>query len=91
MLYSDSEGTVDTVRVSDKGSRPQYVNVEIQGVPTSGVIDTGADITIIGGGLFKKVATAARLRKKDFRKPDRIPQTYDKKPFEVHGWMDLEI
>ena len=66
LLYSDSEGTVDTVRVNDKGSRPQYVNVEIQGVPTSGVIDTGADITIIGGGLFKKVATAARLRKKDF-------------------------
>ena len=70
MLYSDSEGTVDTVRVSDKGGSPQYVNVKIQGVPTSDVIDTGADITIIGGGLFKKVAIAARLRKKDFRKPD---------------------
>ena len=24
LLYSDSEGTVDTVRVSDKGSRPQF-------------------------------------------------------------------
>ena len=91
LLYSDFEGTVDTVRVSDKGSRPQYVNVEIQGVPTSGVIDTGADITIIGGGLFKKVATAARLRKKDFKKSDRIPRTYDRKPFELHGRMDLEI
>ena len=91
LLYSDSEGTVDTVRVSDKGSRPQYVNVEIQGVPTSGVIDTGADITIIGGGLFKKIATAARLRKKDFEKPDRIPRTYDRKPSELHGKMYLEI
>ena len=83
LLYSDSEGTVDTVRVSDKGGRAQYVNVEIQGVPTSGVIDTGADISIIGGGLFKKVATVARLRKKDFRKPDRILRTYDKEPFEL--------
>ena len=91
LLYSDSEGTVDTVRVSDKGGRPQYVNVEIQGVPTSGVIDTGADISIIGGGLFKKVATVARLRKKDFRKPDRILRTYDKEPFELQGRMDLEI
>ena len=54
---------MDTVRVSDKGNRPQYVNIQVQGVPTSGVIDTGADITIIGGDLFKKVATAARLRK----------------------------
>ena len=29
LLYSDSEGTVDTVRVSDKGSRPQYVNIQV--------------------------------------------------------------
>ena len=52
-LYSDSDGTVDTVRVSDKGSKFQYVNVQVQGVPTSGILDTGADITIIGGELFK--------------------------------------
>ena len=76
---------MDTVRVSDKGSRPQYVNIQMQGVPTSGVIDTGADITIMGGDLFKKVATAARLRKKDFMKPDRVPQTYDRRQFELHG------
>ena len=72
-------------------SRPQYVNIQVQGVPTSGVIDTGADITIMGGDLFKKVATAARLRKKDFMKPDRVPRTYDRRQFELHGRMDLEI
>ena len=90
-LYTDSEGTVDTVRVSDKGSRPQYVNIQVQGVPTTGVIDTGADITIMGGNLFKKVAAAARLRKKDFKKPDRVSRTYDKRQFKLHGRMDLEI
>ena len=43
-LYSsDLEGQADTIRVNDEGSRPQYVNVEIQGVSTSGIIDTGAD------------------------------------------------
>lgn len=85
-LYtSDSEGQVDTIRVNDEGSGPQYVNVEIQGVRTSGIIDTGADITIMGGELFKKVATAARLRKKNFYKPDRSPHTYDRKPFHLHG------
>ena len=56
----------NTVRVKDKGSKPQYVNVQVQGVPTSGIIDTGADITIMGGELFKKVAAAARLKKRDF-------------------------
>ena len=49
----------NTVRVKYKGSKPQYV-------PTSGIIDTGADITIMGGELFKKVAAAARLKKRDF-------------------------
>lgn len=35
LLYSsDSEGHVDTDRANNEGSRSQYVNVEIQGVPT---------------------------------------------------------
>ena len=67
------------------------MNIQVQGVPAFGVIDTGADITIMGGDLFKKVATAARLRKKDFMKPDCVPRTYDRRQFELHGRMDLEI
>ena len=92
LLYSsDSEGSVDMVRVDDQGSRPQYVNITIQGVPTSGVIDTGADITIMGGELFKKIAKAAKLKKKNFKQPDRTPCTYDRNQFKLHGRMDLEI
>ena len=90
-LYSVFDGTVDTVRVSDKGSKSQFVNVQVQGVTTSGILDTGADITIMGGKLFKKIAVAARLRKKDPKKADRIPRTYDGKQFKLHGRMDLEI
>ena len=41
-----------------------------------GIIDSGADITIIGGELFKKVATGAKLKKRDFKKPDKVPRTY---------------
>ena len=46
---------------------------------------------ILGGELFKKVATTARLRKKNFHKPDRTPHTYDHKPFQLHGKMELEV
>ena len=60
-------------------------------MPTSGVIDTGADITIMGGELFKKIAKVAKLKKKDFKQPDRTPCTYDRKQFKLHGRMDLEI
>ena len=92
LLYSsDSDSSVDMVRVDDQGSRPQYVNIEVQGVPTSGVIDTRADITIMGGELFKKIAKAAKLKKRNFKQPDRTPCTYDRKQFKLHGRMDLQI
>ena len=57
-LLSDSDGTdkVRQVRVHDKGSRPHCAHVNVQGVPMSGVVDSGADITIMGGDMFKRVA-----------------------------------
>ena len=58
---------------------------------TSGIIDTGADITIMANELFKKVACTAKLRKKKFHKPDCTPHTYDRKPFQLHGKIELEI
>ena len=67
LLYSDSEDSgesVNTIRVSDKGSLPQCVRVLIQGVSVYGIIDTAADITIMGGQLFRKVASVAHLKKK---------------------------
>ncbi len=56
--------------------------------PAYGVIDSGADITILGGDLFRKVATVAWLKKRGLKKPDKIPKTYDQKP---DGRMDLDI
>ena len=38
-----------------------------------GIVDSGADITIIGAELFKKVAAVAKVRKKDFKKSDKSP------------------
>ena len=67
------------------------MKVFIQGVPAYGLIDSGADITIIGGSLFKKVATVARLRKKNFMKADKVPRTYNQQPFQLDGRMDLDV
>ena len=94
-LYSssDEESTPRTysVRVSDKGSITQCVKVYVQGVPAYGLVDSGADISIIGGSLFKKVATVARLRKRDLKKVDKTPRTYDQKTFHLDGRMDLDV
>ena len=89
----DAEGDtgVRQVRVKDGGSITQCVKLSLQGVPVYGIIDSGADITIIGGQLFKRVALAAHLKKKDFMKPDKTPRTYDQKPFTLDGRIDLDV
>lgn len=94
LLYSSSEEEetdVRLVRVSDSGSQTHCAKVQVQGVPAFGIIDSGADITIIGGTLFRKVATVARLRKRDFKKADKTPRAYDQQPFSLDGRMDLDI
>ena len=43
-------------------TKAEHAKVDLQGVSAVGVIDSGANITIAGGDLFKRVAAAARLR-----------------------------
>jgi len=88
---SEEESKVRIVRVTDRGSISQCARLQVQGVPVFGIIDSGADITIMGGELFKKVAAAARLKKRDFKKPDKVPRTYDQQPFTLDGRMDLDV
>ena len=74
-----------------EGSQPKCVKLEVQGVPAYGIVDSGADITIIGGTLFQKVASVARLKKRDLKKPDKPPRNYDQRPFSLDGRMDLDL
>ena len=65
--------------------------MDIQGVPATGAIDSGADITIMGAELFKKVASVAHQKKSAFKKPDKTPYTYDHQPFSLDGKLELDI
>ena len=67
------------------------MRVLIQGVPVYGIIDTAADITIIGDQLFRKVASVARLKKKHLKPADKTPRNYDQRPFRLDGRMELNI
>ena len=69
----------------------QCVKVQLQGVPAYGIFYSGADISIIGGDLFCNIASVARLKKRDFKKADKVPRTYDQKPFVLDGRMDLDV
>ena len=87
---SDVPG-VRQVRIADRGSKPQYADVLVENVPARGVIDSGSDITIMGGELFRHLATVLRLRKSQFRKADKVPKTYDGRTFTLDGMIDLDI
>ena len=72
----------------DKGSHPQSVRVIVAGVPVDGIVDTAADITIVGAETFKRIAAVAKLRKRDLKPADK---TYDQRIFRLDGRLDLDI
>ena len=82
---------VNEVRVQDKGSHPQSVRVVVAGVPVDGIVDTAADITIVGAETFKRIAAVAKLRKRGLKPADKTPRTYDQKTFRLDGRLDLDI
>ena len=92
LLLSDSDDdSIREVRITDRGSESQCIDVQVQGVPAVGIVDSAADITIMGGSLIKKVASVVRLWKKDFKSTDKVPHGYDQRPFQLNRRMDLDI
>ena len=86
---SDSSDEIRQVRVQDMGSQPHCTKVNVKGVPVDGVVDSGADITIMGGDLFKRVTKVAKLW--NFKPPDKVPRNYDQQPFRLDGRLDLDV
>jgi len=43
------------------------------------------------GKLFQKVASVAKLKKKNFKLPGITPHTYNQKPFKLDGRMELDV
>ena len=67
------------------------MRVVVAGVPADGIVDTAADITIVGAEVFKRIAAVAKLRQRDLKPPDKTPRTYDHKIFRLDGRLDLDI
>ena len=47
-------------------------------VPITGIIDTGSDITIVSGDMFKIVIAKAGLTKEEFKSANKQAFTYNK-------------
>ena len=61
------------------------------GMPVARIVDTAADITIMGAEIFKRIAAVAKLRKRNLKPANKTPRTYDYKTFRVDGRFDLDI
>ena len=79
------------MQVKVRGSLLRKITVDLQGLPVMGLIDSGADITIMNGDVFKKVAAIAWVKKKAFKATNKTPYGYDNKPFTLNGQIDLDI
>ena len=55
------------------------------------MLDSGADISIMGGELFRKVVAVAKLKKRGLQRPDKTPRDYDQTPFTLDGRLELDI
>lgn len=53
ILFPDDKPQLHAIRVSDNGSQLCCIQVEIQGVLIVGLVDSGTDISIISGEVFK--------------------------------------
>ena len=67
------------------------VKVLIEGVPVTGLVDTGSDITIIRGDLFYKIAAVAKVEINFIKNFDQRVCTYDQRPMTLDGCIDMKI
>jgi len=90
-LPSGWDENVKLVLVQDKGSQPQCAPVNIACVPGLGIVDSRADITIVGKQLFLKIAAVKKLKRSDCKPADKLPKIYDWKLFSLQVVLELEI
>ena len=51
----------------DTQTTPKSVEVQIEGVPIRGIVDTGSDITILNRATFQGIVTACVLKREQFK------------------------
>ena len=68
-LFSDDsdQDHCKQIVVKDNGSRSVCMPLQMEGVPVYGLVDTGADITIIGAQLFKKNSCCSQAEEKELQ------------------------
>ena len=91
LFPSATPSQAPTSSIQSTPTTPKCVEVQIECVPVRGIIDTGSDITILSGTVFREIVTMCNLEKKHFKPADRRAYTYGSHPLSLDGQMDLHI
>ena len=76
---------------SNKGRESHCVEVKLEGVPATGLIGTGSDITIVRADLFYHIVEKTGLDASQLKQPDHKTCTYDQTPITLDGQMDMTL
>ena len=68
-----------------KQKQSSCVEAEVEGIPVTGLIDTGSDITIIRGNLFYHILETAKLKENSLKPADPKACMYNQKPITLDG------
>jgi len=76
--------------IQSEVTTPKCIEVQIEGVPIRGIVDTGSDITILSGPAFREIVNISKVPKKEQFKPaNRKAYTYGHHPLSLDGQIDL--
>ena len=67
------------------------MDVKIKGVPVTGLIGTGSDITIVCGDLLYHIVSTAGLEASNISSVDQKACTYDQQPVTLDRQVDLNF
>ena len=72
------------------GSRCVQVNIE--GVSITGIIDTGSDVTILRGDAFYSIVSKSDLNVHNLKAAEQVKAcTYDQKPISLDGQLNMKV
>ena len=94
-LFPPIEASVSTVQDKEvtqtTTGTPKSIEVQIEGLPIRGIIDTGSDITILSGTAFQEIVTACGIKREQFKPPDTTACSYGHQPLKLDGQLDLQV
>ena len=78
--------------IQSEVTTPKCIEVQIEGVPIRGIVDTSSDITIITGPAFREIVNISKVpKRKQFKPAKRKAYTYGHHPLSLDGQIDLHI